>query len=157
MWHTGLVARQHVGSSQTRARTRVPCIGRGILNHCTTREGLEGGFLTTAPPGKSLSNFQNDSRVPFPRSVTTAEFLGRPIHTHCLQCLSSHSFLNLLHSSLLPYLFTEIALDKFTENLHMAKPRDIASVLSTSHRYWTQVSAPSCLTPFSCTSSYQCP
>ena len=28
----------HVGSSQTRARTRVPCISRHILNHCTTRE-----------------------------------------------------------------------------------------------------------------------
>ena len=26
------------GSSQTRARTRVPCIGRQILNHCATRE-----------------------------------------------------------------------------------------------------------------------
>ena len=33
-----LVAPRHVGSSQTRARTRVPCIGRRILNHCATRE-----------------------------------------------------------------------------------------------------------------------
>ena len=38
LWLTGLVAPRHVGSSQTRARTRVPCIGRQILNHCTTRE-----------------------------------------------------------------------------------------------------------------------
>ena len=38
MWHTGLVAPQHVESSRTRARTRVPCIGRWILNHCATRE-----------------------------------------------------------------------------------------------------------------------
>ena len=37
----GLVAPRHVGSSQTRARTRVPCIGRQILNHCATREALE--------------------------------------------------------------------------------------------------------------------
>ena len=36
----GLVAPRHVGSSQTRARTRVPCIGRQILNHCATREAL---------------------------------------------------------------------------------------------------------------------
>ena len=36
--HTGLVALQHVGSSWTRARTRVPCIGRWILNHSATRE-----------------------------------------------------------------------------------------------------------------------
>ena len=40
LWLTGPVALQHVGSSQTRARTRVPCIGRQILNHCATREAL---------------------------------------------------------------------------------------------------------------------
>ena len=34
----GLVAPWHVGSSWTRARTHVPCIGRRILNHCATRE-----------------------------------------------------------------------------------------------------------------------
>ena len=33
LWLTGPVAPRHVGSSQTRARTRVPCIGRRILNH----------------------------------------------------------------------------------------------------------------------------
>ena len=38
LWLTGLVAPRHVGSSQTRARTLVPCIGRQILNHCATRE-----------------------------------------------------------------------------------------------------------------------
>ena len=38
LWLTGLVTPRHVGSSQTRARTRVPCIGRQILNHCATRE-----------------------------------------------------------------------------------------------------------------------
>ena len=38
LWHMGLVAPQHVGSSQTRDQTHVPCIGRQILNHCTTRE-----------------------------------------------------------------------------------------------------------------------
>ena len=48
VWLTGLVAPRHVGSSQTRARTRVPCISRQILNHCTTREApvvvSYGGF-----------------------------------------------------------------------------------------------------------------
>ena len=38
LWHTGLVAPRHVGSSWARARTHVPCIGRRILNHCATRE-----------------------------------------------------------------------------------------------------------------------
>ena len=40
LWLTGPVARRHVGSSQTRARTRVPCIGRQTLNHCATREAV---------------------------------------------------------------------------------------------------------------------
>ena len=34
----GLVAPRHVGSSQTRARTHIPCISRQTLNHCATRE-----------------------------------------------------------------------------------------------------------------------
>ena len=34
----GLAALQHVGSSWTRDRTCVPCIGRRILIHCATRE-----------------------------------------------------------------------------------------------------------------------
>ena len=38
LWLTGLVAPRHVGSSQTRFWTRIPCIGRQILNHCATRE-----------------------------------------------------------------------------------------------------------------------
>ena len=40
LWLTGPVAPRHVGSSQTRARTRVPCISRQILNHCATWETL---------------------------------------------------------------------------------------------------------------------
>ncbi|XP_059946530.1 uncharacterized protein LOC132484243 isoform X2 [Mesoplodon densirostris] len=37
-WLMGPAAPRHVGSSRTGARTRVPCIGRRTLNHCTTRE-----------------------------------------------------------------------------------------------------------------------
>ena len=36
--HMGSVAPQHVGSSQAKDRTHVPCIGRRTLNHCATRE-----------------------------------------------------------------------------------------------------------------------
>ena len=35
---TGPAVPWHAGSSQTRARTRVPCTGRQTLNHCATRE-----------------------------------------------------------------------------------------------------------------------
>ena len=45
MWLTGLAAPWHVGSSQTRARTCVPCIGRQTLNHCATREALPLYFV----------------------------------------------------------------------------------------------------------------
>ena len=41
LWLTGLVAPRHVGSSQTGARTRIPCIGRQTLNHCAIREALD--------------------------------------------------------------------------------------------------------------------
>ena len=40
LWPTGPVAPRHVGSSQTRARTRVPCTGRQTPNNCATREAL---------------------------------------------------------------------------------------------------------------------
>ena len=36
--YTGLVALQRAGSSYIRDQTRVPCTGRQILNHWTTRE-----------------------------------------------------------------------------------------------------------------------
>ena len=45
LWRVGLVALRHVGSSQTRHQTRVPCIGRRILNHCAAREVLESIFI----------------------------------------------------------------------------------------------------------------
>ena len=41
LWCMGLVAPRHMGSSWTRDRTRVPCIGRQILNHCATRKVLQ--------------------------------------------------------------------------------------------------------------------
>ena len=40
LWLTGPTAPRHVGSPQTRAQTRVPCISRQTLNHCATREAL---------------------------------------------------------------------------------------------------------------------
>ena len=40
----GLVALRYVGPSRTRAGTHVPCTGRQILNHCTTKEAREIDF-----------------------------------------------------------------------------------------------------------------
>ena len=51
---TRLVTPWHVGSSRTRAQTRVPCIARQILNHWTTREA-PNVFLKTH--SRSLKTF----------------------------------------------------------------------------------------------------
>ena len=44
LWCMGLVPLRHVGSSQTRNLTCVPCIGRWIPIHCSTREVLAPCF-----------------------------------------------------------------------------------------------------------------
>ena len=49
LWRTGPVAPRHVGSSWTRARTRVPCIGRQTPNRCTTREALQYLLIQKEP------------------------------------------------------------------------------------------------------------
>ena len=41
----GLVTLQRVGASRIRDRTRVPCIGRRLLNQWTTREALHRVFI----------------------------------------------------------------------------------------------------------------
>ena len=62
LWLTGPVAPRHVGSSQTRARARVPCIGRQILNHCATREAPIVGFLIGLISISLCLREQGDSR-----------------------------------------------------------------------------------------------
>ena len=62
LWLTGPAAPWHVGSSQTRPRTRVPCISRQILNHCAPREAHSSPLL------KPLA------LLPFPQAVTALTF-----------------------------------------------------------------------------------
>ena len=61
LWLTGLVAPRHVGTSQTRARTRVPCVGRQTLNHCTTREAPRYHFLSCLLRRKISMNIKVES------------------------------------------------------------------------------------------------
>ena len=61
--HTGLVAPRHVGSSWTRARTRVPCIGRGILNHCATREVPSKYLLVEGEEKEYFETYLNNSQL----------------------------------------------------------------------------------------------
>ena len=75
----GLVAPQRVGSSQTRDRTHVPCIGREILNYWTTREVpkrilrlIKGKNL-----GKAWGNFADSKELEVLRREMSREMLKR--------------------------------------------------------------------------------
>ena len=48
LWCRGLVAPRHVESSRTRHQIHVPCIGRQIPVHCTTREVQSMLFLRSS-------------------------------------------------------------------------------------------------------------
>ena len=54
LWHAGLVAPRHLGSSQTRCRTDVPSIVRRILSQWTIREAA---FFTILAPGSGYQFF----------------------------------------------------------------------------------------------------
>ena len=62
----GLVALKHVGSSQIRDRTRVPCIGRQILNHWATRESSRG--LVNKTRASTMKNDGQAEVAPKPNS-----------------------------------------------------------------------------------------
>ena len=71
MWCTGLVAPQHVGSSQTRLKA-VPA--------------LTGGFLSTVPLGKSCHNFLRILSIPTYKENLTSVF---PLVSHSDHTLST--------------------------------------------------------------------
>ena len=50
LMHTGLVAPQHMRSSQTRDLTGVPCFVRQILNHWTSRKVCHQDYLRALKP-----------------------------------------------------------------------------------------------------------
>ena len=54
----GLVGPRHVGSSRTRVRTRVPCIGRRILNHCATREAPNLHLIRSQKPAVERTDWR---------------------------------------------------------------------------------------------------
>ena len=92
----GPVAPWHVGSSQTRARTRVPCIGRQILNHCATREAPKGDFQVSERNKHVVEMLRQHNvfrpRPKHPRDAIGTRNLYSQKHAKCLKRESS--FLN---------------------------------------------------------------
>ena len=86
MWLMGLVAPRHMGSSRTRARTRDPCTGRRILNHCATKEALCYYFLlllllcyfSVVPGPVALASLEN--LLEMQNSQSTAELQNQNLH-----------------------------------------------------------------------------
>ena len=63
LWHMGLDALRHVGSSWTRGQTPVPCIGSWVLNHWTTREVLDEECFLCLNPSPVTCYLQVQTRV----------------------------------------------------------------------------------------------
>ena len=107
----GLIAPRHVGSSWTRDRTRVLCIGRWILNHWTMRE---------VPPS-TLDVHQTLPILSHPGALA----LAAPQSTHPLDtwvvCCLFRSFIQVcfLSSSLTTLFRVSPLFPPFTKNIYI--------------------------------------
>ena len=86
LWCTGLAAPRHVGSSWTRVQTCVPCIGRQILNHWTTREVLERILLSLLLPASLSLSLCLSLSLP-PPSVSLTPSLRVPVPLSLALCI----------------------------------------------------------------------
>ena len=80
-----------MGSSRTRARTRVPCIGRQILNHCSTREVREVAFDQHLTRAKNPSCGLTRITVVVLTAVTSDSFSFLPTEKFFRLFLRSHA------------------------------------------------------------------
>ena len=111
LWHMGLAAPRHVGSSQPRAQTHVPCIGRRILNHCATREA----------PKQVLQSLSEKLKMFLQTSVPCCRFVRSPLHREAMPSIPSKlaTFLVLLRDlswapSFLSHSMVTFSLGKLT-------------------------------------------
>ena len=91
-----------MGSSQTRARTRVPCIGRRMLNHCTTREvPLVNFWVGSGVPSISFRLVTLVSGWNGPLNLDLTFLFFRFCHADVYPCRRSTSLLMLPTSTVL--------------------------------------------------------
>ena len=83
LWLTGLVAPRHVGSSRTRARTHVPCIGRQTLNHCATREARGAILVLGLSMGPAETFLHLQPQAPPIQSAFCLSLLLQVSDQHC--------------------------------------------------------------------------
>ena len=79
LWHTDSTAPRHTGSSWTRNRTHVSCIGRQVLYHRTTREARSGTLFFLSSQAETLdplnTNSHSSSLTPAPWQLPFYSFL----------------------------------------------------------------------------------
>ena len=80
----GWVAPQHVESSWIRDRALVPCIGRWILNHWTTREVLSGHFCKS----RRFISLNKAEEASFPTESSTTSGFQVPESIKGALCIS---------------------------------------------------------------------
>ena len=129
------------GIFPNRARTHVPCIGRQILNHCTTREAPIMGFLyhvTSLCPG--LTPWSSEALITFcPQASISGSWCGLIRGTTCL-----YRTLKIVGASLvaqwlricLPVQGTRV------RALVWEDPTCRGATRPVSHNYWACVSGP---------------
>ena len=92
VWCSGLVSLQHVGSSQTRDGTHVPCAGGWILAHCATSEVLSSFFPLKEAQCSSPDSIESLLDATSYRSLHT--WMGRtlPVQQGSFMVLGEHVF-----------------------------------------------------------------
>ena len=91
----GLVALWHVESSWTRDWTHVPCIGRRILNHCTTRETLFLFLLLVLLVSDPKSHHQDQCQGAYPPTFLSRSSMVSSLtfgNSLAVQWLGLHAF-----------------------------------------------------------------
>ena len=107
-----MVALRHMGSSQTRERTGVPCIARQILNRWTTWEALSGWFSGPVILKNNHKHHLQQGSLLYLQNRAEANDLEGLLHPQPSLCCYSHHphALRKLGGKMILYFFVPFAL-----------------------------------------------